>query len=335
MKCIPAGAAILTLLFASLPIYAQDKETSAEQLAEQEGLNPGATDTDESASQLAGQEGLNPGTKDTDESASQLAGQEGLNPGTKDTDESASQLAGEDGLNPGTKDAEQSAQQLENQEEGIKTPPPSSAAGPSVFGEGEGVDGTIFAAVAQPDGKVVIGGQFENVNAQPRWNLARINADGSLDTTFLPKVTDSVNGNVFALAIDANGGILVGGLFSQAQELPRKNFVRYLPNGTLDQNFNDGNGPNGKVLAIAVQPDGKIVIGGEFSEVGTAQRRNIARFNSDTTLDGPLTGPGAVTGTIRSLAVLPSGGVIVGGEFEISGRTGRNLMVAPGGAAAQ
>ncbi len=326
MKRIPAGLATVLLVFGFFSAPARAAEESAQQLAEETGLGGSTTDTEQSAAELATQSGLQSPAKDNEESAAQLADQTGGAISTTDNEESAAQLAAEQGGSIGTTDTEQSAQQLLEQQEGITPTPSPSASGGSAFAEGGGVNGTVFAATAQPDGKIVIGGRFNSVNTKQRSNLARLDADGSLDATFLPKVTDGLNGSVFAVAIDSKGGILAGGLFSLAQETPRYNLVRYLPDGTLDKTFNAGNGPNGKVLAIAIQPDGSIVIGGEFSQVGTEQRRNLARFNADGTLAAALTGPDGTTGSVLSLAVLPDGNVVAGGTFQISGQVGRNIL---------
>jgi uncharacterized delta-60 repeat protein len=206
---------------------------------------------------------------------------------------------------------------------------PNAAPTRSVYDTGEGVNGTIYAAVALADGSVVLGGEFNTVDTQPRSNLARILPDGTLDTAMFGKITDGVNGTVFALAVDAKGGLLVGGYFSEAQEKPRQNFVRYNPDGSLDQAFGGAeppNGPNGRVFAIAIQPDGHLVIGGLFSEVGTAQRHNVAKLNPDGTVSGSQTAVSGVSGTVRSLAVLPNGAVVAGGMFEVVGSTARSII---------
>jgi uncharacterized delta-60 repeat protein len=226
---------------------------------------------------------------------------------------------------------DQSAQQLWDATTGggSSTAASSAQQGPaaaSVFGGGEGVNGTIYAVAVQPDGKIVIGGQFNLVNTVPRTNLARLNADGTLDRTFLETPLSGVNGTVYALAIDGNGGILVGGDFNEAATKPRKNFVRYMPNGQLDSNFDEGQGPDGTVQAIALQPDGKIVIGGQFIMVSTDKRTKLARLNADSTLDGPLTKTDEVTGQVLALGSLTDGNVVAAGMFEVAGQIGRNIL---------
>jgi hypothetical protein len=89
----------------------------------------------------------------------------------------------------------------------------------SVFGAGEGVNGEVLATVIQPDGKIVIGGRFSAVNGIARNNIARLNSDGTLDRTFADQLAQGVNGQVNALAIQPEGGIIVGGTFTQAGQV--------------------------------------------------------------------------------------------------------------------
>src|SRR3989442_7282205 len=66
---------------------------------------------------------------------------------------------------------------------------------------------TVYAIAVQPDGKIIIGGQFNIVGGAPRSRLARLNADGTLDTAF----DTGAEFAVLSLAIQADGKILVGG----------------------------------------------------------------------------------------------------------------------------
>jgi uncharacterized delta-60 repeat protein len=324
MKRIPAGILLATLAFASPILTRVHADETAEQLSNQAFGTPAPTQ-DESAAQLSNQD-LGPDQKMQDQSASQLSNQD-LGPDQKMQDESAEQLSNQD-LGPDQKMQDPSAAKIAEKENLEKKPKVVSAPA-SAFGTGEGVDGVIYAAVAQADGSVLVGGRFDNVNGQPRMNLARFKPDGTLDTKFLAGATDGVDGTVRALALDANGNILVGGTFATAQNQPLQNFVRYLVNGTVDATFAGGQWPNGSVYAITVQPQGQIVIGGEFTDIGGNPRRNLARFNADGTLDGPVASANATTGAVRSLIALPGGGILAAGSLDIVGQTARNMLVAP------
>ena len=204
----------------------------------------------------------------------------------------------------------------------------------SVFGTGEGVNGEVLATVIQPDGKIVIGGRFSSVNGIARNNIARLNGDGTLDRTFADQPAQGVNGQVSALAIQPEGGILVGGTFTQAGQVETLNLARYNADGSIDQSFGgaDGteSGANGSVYALAVQPDGKIVVGGNFSTIFGQPRRSIARLNADGTLDAPVTAQNALSGTVRAVASGSDGSFVVGGQFTLSNQNARNLLKVPG-----
>ena len=66
--------------------------------------------------------------------------------------------------------------------------------------------GTVYKVLSQPDGKVLITGLFNKINGIARKVIARLNADGSLDTGFVPP---SLSGTGLTLALQPDGKILV------------------------------------------------------------------------------------------------------------------------------
>lgn len=203
----------------------------------------------------------------------------------------------------------------------------------SAFGTGEGVNGEVNAVAIQKDGKVVIGGRFTSVNNVPRNNVARLNTDGTLDRTFAEKLDDGVNGTVYAIAIQPEGGIVVGGLFTQAGKVAVMNLARYNVDGSMDKNFGgltEGEkGTNGSVLALTVQADGRIVVGGNFSVAFGQPRRSLARLNTDGTLDGPLITQNEVNGPVKALAAAADDSAVAGGNFTVVNQDARNLLKIP------
>jgi uncharacterized delta-60 repeat protein len=203
----------------------------------------------------------------------------------------------------------------------------------SAFGGGEGVNGEVLAIVIQPDGKIVIGGRFSAVNGIARNNIARLNGDGTLDRTFADQLAQGVNGQVNALAIQPEGGIIVGGTFTQAGQFETLNLARYDAEGSVDQTFGGADaaerGANGNVYALAVQPDGKIVVGGNFNAIFGQPRRSIARLNADGTLDSAVTTENALSGTVRAVASGSDASFVAGGQFTLSSQNSRNLLKVP------
>jgi uncharacterized delta-60 repeat protein len=196
----------------------------------------------------------------------------------------------------------------------------------SAFGAGEGVNGEVFAIAIQADGKIIIGGRFGTVNGIARNNIARLNQDGTLDRSFAEQV--GVNGPVSALAIQPSGDIVVGGTFTQAGDVETSNLARYRHSGEVDKSFggDSGSAANGSVFALAVQPDGKIIVGGNFSAIFGQPRRGIARLNAAGTLDSPITAQNALSGTVRTVASGSDAAVVAGGQFTLLDKNARSVL---------
>lgn len=173
----------------------------------------------------------------------------------------------------------------------------------------------VNVAIMQPDGRVLIGGEFtaHGSNASAT-QLARLNADGSLDESFLPEPS----GEVKALAQQADGKVIVAGSFSEVGIEPRANLARVNADGALDAGF--AATANNIVYAVVMQSDGKIVIGGDFTSVSGTPRGHIARLNADGTLDAAFTTE--IDGPVYALALQPDGKILAGGVFlDVSGTT--------------
>ena len=137
-----------------------------------------------------------------------------------------------------------------------------------------GADSYVWAMALQPDGKIVVGGEFSALGTNPWYTfgpgsahyvLGRFNSDGTVDETFNP----IVNGiwSVHAIFLQSNGQILVGG----------GNIARFNPNGSSDSTVNIG--VNGTVNKMVQQTDGKVIAVGSFSTFGGQTHQNIARFS--------------------------------------------------------
>jgi uncharacterized delta-60 repeat protein len=192
------------------------------------------------------------------------------------------------------------------------------------FNPGTGANSYVLALALQSDGKVLVGGGFTTMNGVSRNYIARLNSDGSLDTGFNPGT--GTNGVVYALALQSDGKVVVGGLFSTMNGVSRSCIARLNSDGSLDTGFNPGTGANGQVGALALQPDGKVLVGGYFTTMNGVSRNFIARLNSDGSLDtGFNPGTGANDG-VSALALQPDGKVLVGGYFSTMNGVSRNCI---------
>ncbi len=180
------------------------------------------------------------------------------------------------------------------------------------------VNGSVFAQALQPDGKILLGGDFTTLGGQPRNRIGRLNADGTLDAGFNP----GASGTVFSIAVQADGRILLAGGFTSLAGQTRNHLARLQVNGTVDEEFNPGT--DGDVTCLALQADGMILVGGCFSTLNGQSRRNLARLNADGTLDSALS-QGA-DNCVASFAVQPDGKILVGGFFTTLNGQGRNRI---------
>ena len=170
----------------------------------------------------------------------------------------------------------------------------------------------------QTDGKILIAGQFTTLAGAARANLARLNADGSLDFGFTP----NVGFQVYSVAVQPDGKIVIGGTFFFIGGTPRNRIARLNTDGSLDPGFNPD--ADGWISGIAMQADGKIIIGGFFRAVGGLAHTNIARLNVDGTVDSRFN-PHA-NDAVLSIALQTDGEIIIGGTFTSLGGTPRSRL---------
>ncbi|PYK97616.1 MAG: hypothetical protein DME19_15725, partial [Verrucomicrobia bacterium] len=182
----------------------------------------------------------------------------------------------------------------------------------ATFNPGRGADYWVRSVAIQPDGKLVIGGLFTKFNNTSRSYLARLNSNGSLDTSFDPG--PDTNGHVNSVVIQSDGKVLVGGYYQTPSGSPRNCITRRNADGSLDASFIVGSGANGEVLSVLVEGDGKVVIAGSFSQVDNVPRNHIARLNEDGSLD-PTSNPGSGFDSITALLAQAGGKVLVNGTF--------------------
>jgi uncharacterized delta-60 repeat protein len=171
------------------------------------------------------------------------------------------------------------------------------------------VERPVRCLAVQPDGKVLVGWSQEALGAL---GILRLHADGSVDPGFNPILSGTRLGVV---ALQTDGKILVGGQYTTVNGEERTNLCRLNVDGTLDRTFAPGAGPVGNgVICLAVQADGKILVGGGFSNLGGERRSgSIGRLKADGTLDPSFCASAA--GRVHSLAVQADGKIVVGGDF--------------------
>ena len=182
-----------------------------------------------------------------------------------------------------------------------------------------GGSGIVQNIVVQTDGKILVGGNFSSVNQVPRADLARLNSDGSLDTTAVMNagVSDQ-NGFPNILVEEPDGKVLVAGGYTLLDNNNVPSLGRLNADGSFDPTFNPGGTGANSTITTVVPTGNKIFIGGYFNQYNGTTARGYAQLNLDGTLDSTFT-PGPQDGSVSNVtaAVVQSDGkFIMAGEFQ-------------------
>jgi large repetitive protein len=162
--------------------------------------------------------------------------------------------------------------------------------------------GAIFSIALDRDGNILVGGDFDYPDTDPDnpdLDLLRLTKKGILDTSFKVGIGyDPPPGGipfgsfVTSIALQTDGSILIGGLMSFVRDrnsgtkVPRNSIARLFPDGVLDPGFDVGEFthlfdlPTSTVSVVKLQPDGKVVVGGDFADLNHTGRHTLARFNN-------------------------------------------------------
>lgn len=193
------------------------------------------------------------------------------------------------------------------------------------FVQGTGFAGDVLAITRQPDGKLLIGGDqltlYNGVAVKP---IVRLGSDGALDTGF--DVGDGPDSEVLEIAVQPDGKILVGGSFYNFNGVTSRRLVRLMLDGSVDNSFNIGTGANSAVAGVVVQPDGKILVAGSFSQWDGATVGGIVRLLVDGSVDPAFNVGAGTNSNVNDLVLRPDGKIVIGGYFTQYNGTTRNQL---------
>ncbi len=203
-----------------------------------------------------------------------------------------------------------------------------------------GFDGTVISIDQQSDGKIIVVGTFSNYDnglvISASTYIARLETDGSLDTTFLPTANGGgFDNTVQSVEVQPDGKVLVGGWFNSYNDgsvNPAYRLIRLNTDGSVDLTFNVGSGflnitegDDGRVFKTKTQIDGKIIVVGQFDTYDGLPAKGIIRLNSDGSRDNtfnvgsgfdgnPLDGYGYYLA--RWINLYSDGRILISGHFE-------------------
>lgn len=197
------------------------------------------------------------------------------------------------------------------------------------FGQNLRFDGRLLDLAVQTDRKIVVVGTFGHVNGEPHTALVRLDSDGTVDVTFKPDggVTSSGGVVIWAVAVQRDGKIMIGGSFEKVDGKTSPNFARLNADGTFDTTSRMRGGVVGPVVAIHALPDGRTLLGGDFVTVGGRAIRRVARLNPDGSNDTSFRSPNP-NAQVWQMVPLPDGRSMISGDFtQVGGKPRRFLAL--------
>jgi uncharacterized delta-60 repeat protein len=199
------------------------------------------------------------------------------------------------------------------------------------IGTGFNTPFSVYTIALQPDGRILVGGDFSSYDGISSNRIIRLNSDGTIDNTFnIGTGFSDVGSTVLSIVLQPDGRILVGGTFTSYNGTTRNRIIRLNTDGTIDNTFNIGGGFSSNVRKIVLQPDGNILIVGDFTSYNGTSRNRIIRLNSDGSIDITFfigTGFSNIGNTIVSMVLQPDGKILVGGDFSSYDGTSRNRLI--------
>ncbi len=179
-------------------------------------------------------------------------------------------------------------------------------------------NGVVQSLALQSNGKIIAGGTFTTYNSQPRSGIVRINdIDGSLDATFTVGAGFNSASNVYAICIQPDGKIILGGSFTTYDGNTASKIVRLDTTGAVDASFSTGTGFNNDVRSICYDAlSNKIYVAGNFTSYnGTSNIQRIVRLDLNGNIDGGFVAGTGFNNTVYKILLDGSNNIIAAGNF--------------------
>lgn len=177
-------------------------------------------------------------------------------------------------------------------------------------------NGSITKAIPQPDGKVIVVGNFSYIGNTERAGIARLKVDGTLDPTFDPGT--GANGPIDRMALQSDGKVVIVGHFTTVAGTNRKTIARLNADGTLDTGFDPGTSidQSGFIYDLLVGPDNKAILAGSFDACNGVTRHKLVRLNLDGSVDPTFDAGKNFSGYVKRIALYPDGQLLAIGLFQ-------------------
>jgi uncharacterized delta-60 repeat protein len=202
------------------------------------------------------------------------------------------------------------------------------------FNPGSGANGLVEQVLPLADGRILICGNFTAFNGANKAYIARLNSNGSVDNTF----TGQASYWVRHMSVQPDGKIVIGGFFKGVGAASRSLIARLNSDGSLDPTFDPGLGCFGAlgvgidgnadpfVFWTAIQPDGKIIATGNFTNYNGTVNYGIVRINPNGSRDNTFNVGGGLDSWGRHIEILPNGQILLSGWFNSYNGRGFNRV---------
>jgi uncharacterized delta-60 repeat protein len=182
------------------------------------------------------------------------------------------------------------------------------------------VSGEVFDIALQPDGKIVVVGNFNGANGFGGIGtnrIARLNSNSTIDTTFNVGTGfgTTTNNPVRVVKVLSDGKILVGTNYTTYNGITVTRLLRLNSDASVDGTFNIGTGPSSTVTCIEFQSDGKMLVGGYFTTFNGVTVNRLVRLNTDLTIDNTFNIGSGFGSDVETIAIQSDGKILVGGNF--------------------
>lgn len=184
----------------------------------------------------------------------------------------------------------------------------------SSFLQGTGFDNETFSLAIQSDNKIIVSGTFNGYDGNTVANIARLNSDGTFDSSF--STGTGFNDKVSSIVVQSDSKILMAGPFTTYDGNNIPYLIRLNSNGSVDGSFNTSNNFDNTINSAVIQSNGKIIVGGVFNNYGsTAVSHGIAQLSSNGTLDSTFSIGTGFDFTPIVMLLDSNEKLIVGGDF--------------------
>ena len=179
-------------------------------------------------------------------------------------------------------------------------------------------NGEVFDIALQPDGKIIVVGDFQGGSGSITNNrIVRLNSNSTIDTTFNVGTGfgTTTSNPVRVVKVLSDGKVLLGTNYTTYNGITVTRLLRLNSNGSVDGTFNIGTGPGSTVTCIEFQSDGKMLVGGYFTTFNGVTINRLVRLNTDLTIDNTFNIGSGFNSDVETIAIQSDGKILVGGNF--------------------